>query len=128
MAWSARPPGRMVTSLSVRCLLGAATRPRGEAARRGREITGDAMAQATTAVPVVAVAGEAAEGRCTLSCECWDCRAWRRHLLRLAAVAALACGLAGEAGLRHRLWRADGGAGDQVALASVAGDGAERWF
>jgi len=51
----------------------------------------------------------------SLSCQCWDCRAWRRHLLAVGAVTLLAVALAGEVGWRLGWWRAPPGAAAEPA-------------
>jgi hypothetical protein len=51
-----------------------------------------------------------AEAGCSLTCECWDCRSWRRHLLKLSAALLLACALGGEVGWQRGWWRGDAAA------------------
>lgn len=58
------------------------------------------MAQARTMDQAVG----SAEAGCSLTCDCWDCRAWRRHLLRLSVVVVLACGLGGEVARQRGWW------------------------
>ncbi|MCM2334190.1 MAG: hypothetical protein NDI82_09620 [Anaeromyxobacteraceae bacterium] len=58
------------------------------------------MHQARTADQAVGESGSA----CSLTCDCWDCLAWRRHLLKLTVVVALACGLGGEVARRRGWW------------------------
>jgi len=77
------------------------------------------MSQVTTADRAAVVAAEAAEAGCSLTCECWDCASYRRHLLRLTAVVLLACWLGGELGWRYGLWRANEAV--PVAAAELAG-------
>jgi hypothetical protein len=90
------------------------------------------MAQATTvdqATAAVRVAADEAEGRCSLTCECWDCRSYRRHLVKLAAMVLLACGLGGQIGLQRGLWLANEPAPAAVIeLASAAPAGDAAWF
>lgn len=43
---------------------------------------------------------------CALSCDCWDCRSWRRHLVRVSLAVLLACVLGGELGWQAGWWRA----------------------
>ena len=91
------------------------------------------MAQVTTVdqasvVAAASAAGEAEE-RCSLTCECWDCRAYRRHLVKLAAMVLLACGLGGELGWQRGLWRADDGAQPEATeLASAPAPADAAWF
>jgi hypothetical protein len=87
------------------------------------------MAQVTTADQAAVVAGGEAEARGVLTCGCWDCRAQRRHLLKLAAVVLLACGLGGEVGWQRGLWRANEAApAARLELASAAPAGDAAWF
>lgn len=70
------------------------------------------MAQARTTVPPD-------DPDCSLTCECWDCRSYRRHLLRLWAALLLACGLGGEVAWLWGWWR--GGAAAPAAEVELAG-------
>jgi hypothetical protein len=69
------------------------------------------------------------ETGCSLTCECWDCGSYRRHLLRLAALILLVCGLGGEVAWQQGLWRAGspGGAAEVELAAATVPTGAE-WF
>ena len=85
------------------------------------------MAQAMTMDRVAAGrAADDVDAGCSLSCACWDCRAWRRHLLKRLAVVLLVCGLVGQAAWQRGLLSPapEGGA----ELASVAGVSAAAWF
>ena len=83
------------------------------------------MAKATT-VEQATGTGIEAETTCSLTCECWDCRAYRRHLLKLSAVVLLVCGLGGEIGWQRGLWRAAGPSREpaevELAVATVSAD------
>jgi hypothetical protein len=52
-----------------------------------------------------------------LTCRCWDCAAYRRHLLRKAALVVALLGLSGGWAFAHGAWNGE--------LASRAGVAAE---
>ena len=56
---------------------------------------------ATTRKAMVVVEDEG----CSLTCECWDCRSWRRHLVKIAAIVVLVCGLGGNLAWQRGAWR-----------------------
>jgi hypothetical protein len=89
------------------------------------------MAKATTADQATEAVAEAVEAEASgvLTCGCWDCRSHRRHLLKLAAMVLLACGLGGELGWQRGLWRANEAAPiARLEQASVAAAGDASWF
>ncbi len=69
------------------------------------------MAQASTVDRLEA--GEVESG-CSLTCDCWDCRSYRRHLLKLTAAILLACGLGGEVAWQRGWWSAGAAQDEQV--------------
>jgi hypothetical protein len=85
------------------------------------------MAQTRNADQVMARDGETT---CSLSCGCWDCHSYRRHLLKMTAALLLACGLGGEVAWKQGVWR---GAAEvapvaEIELASVASPSTAIWF
>lgn len=62
----------------------------------------------------------AAEAACALTCECWDCRSYRRHLLKVAAMMLLACGFLGDLAWQAGLWRDGGNAAARPEVLEVA--------
>jgi len=75
------------------------------------------MAQTRTTDQAMAYENESG---CSLTCDCWDCHSYRRHLLKLSVAVLLACGLGGELGWQRGWWRADASTAAPVAEVELA--------